>query len=204
MKFSHRFAYYLVGFFVSIASLGIYSTGIAVAESVSVISASISLVLYSKVANTQGGENAIESTLLFAKISTLLTLPLVLILLCLPYSFYALVFGSEFIDMKKVIICYSPGILSLSFSTVLIHYYSGVGKFKISAIAALISLTISVVLGWLYIPTFHLIGAALSASIALIVACFFTSFIFVRESNITFRQLLMSKNDWKKIISLVK
>ncbi|MGI8892674.1 MAG: hypothetical protein ACR2GN_04360, partial [Bacteroidia bacterium] len=81
---NYRFSYYIIEAFRGTASLGIYSVGITIAEAVWLISKSISMVQYSKIANISDLAIAQKITINMVKISFIGSLVAILILLLIP------------------------------------------------------------------------------------------------------------------------
>ena len=112
--------------------LGIYSNGVSLSESVWMISNSMAMVQYAKIANSGQLRESMLLTRDLMKISLLLSFLALTALLLLPAQFYSGLFGSGFSGIRAVLFTLSPGILLYSLVLLLDHYFSGIGKFKIN------------------------------------------------------------------------
>lgn len=139
---NYRLSYYILNHYASIASVGIYSVGIMVSESIWMISGSISLVQYARIANSNDIVYSRNLTLRLAKLSFTTTLFAVLILLLLPANIFQVVFGKDFRPVKEVMLYLSTGISIFGYSVIVSHYFAGVGKYAINTMAAFVGLVI--------------------------------------------------------------
>jgi O-antigen/teichoic acid export membrane protein len=177
--FIYRLSYYFIVYYLSEASLGVFSVGVSISEAIWHISRSVSMVQYSKVikeGNTPGSRKGVVTASLFSFVFSLLGIGFILLL---PKSVFAFVFTAECADVKQIVLLLSPGILSIAFSSVYAHFFAAIGKMKIlvlkSAIGALLTLILLVIL----LPLCGMNGACITTSIvhfvcsAILVICFF-------------------------------
>ena len=177
--FIYRLSYYFIVYYLSEASLGVFSVGVSISEAIWHISRSVSMVQYSKVikeGNTPGSRKGVVTASLFSFVFSLLGIGIILLL---PKSVFAFVFTAECADVKQIVLLLSPGILSIAFSSVYAHFFAAIGKMKIlvlkSAIGALLTLILLVIL----LPLWGMSGACITTSIvhfvcsAILVICFF-------------------------------
>jgi len=207
---STRISYYFIELFVGTVAVGIYSTGVSITEGLLLLSSSVSLVIYSKISNTDDKEYSQRLTIKLSKFCLIISVTTMIILTLLPAQFYAFIFGAEFLDVKKVIISLGAGILALSFSMVYSHYFSGIGKYYINTISSSIALIVSVSLGIIVIPHYHLVGAGLVTSFAYLMSATFLFYKFIKETKLSYKELLPSfrdvfviKNEIKKLKSQI-
>jgi O-antigen/teichoic acid export membrane protein len=174
-----RLSYYFIIFYLGNASLGIFSVGIAISESIWIISKSISMVQYSKIireGNTQNVRKGVITTSLFSIVFTMFC---VIAVLLLPSSVFGYVFGSEFSEVKQIVLLMSPGILFISFSTVYAHYFAAIGKLKIQIFKSVVGAILTLILSLILIPLWKMNGACITSSLvhfacsAIIVTYFF-------------------------------
>lgn len=178
---SFRLSYYFLEQFHDDASVGIYSNGIQIMESIWLISKSISLVQYARIANTDDKGYSQQLSIKLLKAGFMISLLCMLPLLLLPESFYLFIFGQDFVGVKEVIWILSPGVLVYNFSIILGHYFSGVGKYHINTIASSIGLLVSIVLFYLLIPRYETFGAGMATSISYAVTSIIVLIFFLKE-----------------------
>ena len=193
---NYRVAYFLILYFAGISDVGIYSTAIAIAESIWVVSNSISTVLYSKVINAASGDECIHYTKVSARHGVWFSVLLYLVLLLMPVSLYSFIFGKAFDAIKPVIFLICPGILAMSLNVVYGHYFSAIGNTKILLKKTLVGIVFTVVLAPLLLKIYGMKGAAVATSISYLASTIYLAFYFYK--NIAFK-LTDFKVDFKEI-----
>ncbi|MCK4569966.1 MAG: polysaccharide biosynthesis C-terminal domain-containing protein [Bacteroidales bacterium] len=201
---SFRLSYYFLELYHGEASVGIYSNGIQIMESIWLISKSISLVQYARIANTDDKKYSQELTVKLLKAGFLISLVCIIPLLILPESFYLFIFGKGFTGVKEVIWILAPGVLVYNFSIILGHYFSGTGKYHVNTIASSIGLVVSIILFTALIPSYVTIGAGIATSISYAVTSFVVLIFFMRETKISTSSFLLTTEDLNVIRGLFK
>jgi len=172
---SFRISFYIIEQYKGLASVGVYSNGLSIAEGIWLVAKSMSLVQYSMVANSNDRESSARFTLLLIKagiaISILLLIPLVL----MPEQFYTYIFGRGFSGVKPVIISLIPGVLIYNISILLGHYFSGTGRYYMNAGISGIGMIVSLILYFILIPRMDIYGAGFATSLSYT----FTSILFM-------------------------
>jgi len=176
---SSRLSWYFIILYLSEASLGIFSIGVAISESIWHISRSISMVQFSKIikeGNTQSTRNGIITSSL---LSFSFSLFCVIIIVLLPDSVFPHIFGAEFTGVKQIVLLLSPGTLFNSMAMVYGHYFAAVGRMKILVFKSVVGTILTSILLVVLIPLWNINGACITNSIvhfvnfAIITACFF-------------------------------
>ena len=191
-----RISVYFLKAFTGLSSVGVYGAGIQLTEGLRLIGQSISLVQFTEISNSNDKKFAVSITIKLMKFSVLLTSFAVLILLIIPTSVYSLIFGSDFNDLKYVIIALSPGVIALSSNTIFSHYFSGLGRPSISLLANGIGFVVTLAFAILLIPFFGFICAAATASASYISSVIYQYVIFKKETGTKLEQWLPVKNDF--------
>jgi len=75
-------------------------------------------------------------------------------------------FGEEFTNINRIIWTLSPGILCFGIFRILGYYFSSTGRPHINTIANLAGIFITVVLGFILIPSYNSYGAGITASLS--------------------------------------
>ena len=184
---SNRFNYYLLG---SMALVGVYSSSTSLIEGIWIISGSVSPIILSYVANQKDTGRNTKLTLLLAKLCFILGFVGVLILLVLPANFFTFLLGKDFEQTKRVMLFLSPGILCLSFSSILSHYFSGLGLQKILLTANISGLVITLCFAWPLINVYGIFGACYAASLAYFVQALVLTTVFVKQNQLSLKELL--------------
>jgi O-antigen/teichoic acid export membrane protein len=81
------------------------------------------------------------------------------VVLLLPVSLFAFVFGPEFGEVKRVVLLLAPGILAIAFSNVLGNYFSAIRQLNILIVKSFVGLVFTLVLAVWLIPKWQIDGA---------------------------------------------
>jgi len=199
--FNYRLSYYIIEKYFDRATLGVFSIGVQISESVWIISKSIAMVQYARIANSTDEAYAHRLTSDFIKITGLITVAILAVLLVLPAQFFVLIFKAGFSNVTEVILSLSPGILAVALSLMLSHYFSGSGKPWHNTISSGIGLVFTVGLGFTLIPVYGISGAGLTASAAYMAGMLYQLFIFIRRSPNGWRCLQLKQSDFAGLLT---
>ena len=189
---SNRFSFYILG---SNALVGLYSTASSLMESVWIIANGITPIVLSKISNTGDTTFNRNITLTLAKVSLLLSGVASLVVWFLPNSLFIYLLGNDFSETKNVMLFISPGILFISFSTVISHYFSGLGNLKFIAICNFAGFIFTLILAPILIKKYGLYGAAISANVTYMVSSLALFIGFFIKTKIPLLTLLNFKKD---------
>ncbi|PCH94900.1 MAG: hypothetical protein COB85_05105 [Bacteroidetes bacterium] len=199
--FNYRLSYYILELYYGTASVGIYSTGVSLAEALWLISKSIGLVQYARISNSTDSEYNRVLTIKLVKFTFIATLALLVPFLLLPNSFYVILFKhSDFSEVKQVIVYLSIGVATFSVSGMFSHYFSGIGKFHINTYASAIGFIITVSMGLLIIPKYGIQGAGITASMSYIAITLYQLVIFCKQTSTSLSEFIPKMKD----IAMVK
>lgn len=197
---NYRLSYYILDAFSGRAALGIYSGGVQVSEALVLPGKSIATVQYARISKRNNRKYAQRISAFFLKLSVLATFCGVLLIFVLPEFVYLFLFGEKFVGIKISICILSIGILFQSAEIVLSHYFSGTGQQKLNSNSAFIGLTATLIGGFLLIPQYNAIGAAITSTLS-----YFSMLIYLgwcmRKQNIYGSKIFLIQ---KRDINLVK
>jgi len=196
---SFRMSFYFLDRFHGESAVGVYSNGISLAESVWLIAKSISLVQYSRIANSNDRNYSQKLTVQLSKASAFLSLIILIPLVLFPSSFYEIIFGSGFSGVKEVIWSLSLGVIIYNFSILLGHYFTGTGRYHINAIASSAGLVVSLILFFTLIPRYDITGAGIATSVSYLFTTIILLIIFIKDNPANFRNSLKMKGDYKNL-----
>ena len=192
---SFRMSFYVLNAYHGESSVGVYSTGISLAESVWLIAKSISLVQYARIANTDDRAYSQRITVQLSKASLLLSVVVLIPLLLFPAHVYTYVFGEGFGDVRLVIWALSGGVIIYNLSILLGHYFSGTGRYHINTLASMGGLIVAVSLFYLLIPSYSIAGAGIATSISYLFTTLILLIFFVRDNPGNFMRSLSFRGD---------
>lgn len=198
---SFRLSYYVLDHYHGEAVVGVYSNGISLAESIWMISKSISLVQYARISNLKERPIAARLTVRLIKFSLAASLVILVPLLLLPADFYTFTFGEGFSDTRMVIWTLAFGVLVYNFSILTGHYFSGTGRYQVNAIASSLGLVASVILYFTLIPRFSMAGAGWATSISYLITTIILMTLFNRENKGWYKDLVPTKGDIRQLKS---
>ena len=193
---NYRLSFYILAFYYSTSLVGIYSTGIAVCESVWIISNSIIKVQYARISNSSDITYCRVLTIKLSKISLLLTVIATIFIFLLPQDFFIFIFGKNFGAIHTVIFSVCIGIASIGMTILYNHYFAGIGKLYINTIGSSIGFAFTLVFGLILIPKYGLVGAGVTSSISYLATSTFITIVFMKETKIKFIELLPTMEDY--------
>lgn len=196
---SFRLSFYVLDRFHGEAAVGIYSNGISIAESIWLISKSISLVQYARISNTENRKESAVLTARLIKFSFFASLLLLIPLVIMPSSFYTWIFGDGFEQTGTVIWTLAFGVLVYNFSILIGHYFSGTGRYQVNAISSSLGLIASVILYYTLIPSYGITGAGFATSLSYFITTVILIIIFNRENKGWWKELIPTGKDLQQI-----
>jgi O-antigen/teichoic acid export membrane protein len=194
---SFRLSFYVLDHYHGTSAVGVYSNGISLAESIWLISKSISLVQYARISNLDDRQRSARLTVLLIKASVVVSLLIMIPLFFLPVSFYVFLFGEGFESTRIVIRTLTAGVLIYNFSILLGHYFSGTGRYFVNALASTIGLAVSITLYLLLIPACDVAGAGWATSASYMITTLFLITWFSCENPGSMKSFLIWKEDLK-------
>jgi O-antigen/teichoic acid export membrane protein len=167
---ANRRSYYILET-ISMASVGLYSTASTLMESsVLIISNGIAPVILSKISSTGDTLFNQSMTLALAKVSFLLSCLAAIVVYLLPTELFVSLLGIGFKGTREIMLWIAPGILFVCFSTVLSHYFSGIGNLRFIALCNFMGFICTISLAPFLIKAYGLKGAAMTANISYFVS----------------------------------
>jgi len=189
---SNRYNYYIL---TSAMVVGIYSAATSLIESAWIISASVSPIVLTYVANRSDKVEGGLLTFLLAKVCFLISVIVVLTLMIVPQAIFTFVLGQDFDNVKEIMLYLSPGVLCISFSSILSHYFSGLGQQRVMLIANCSGLVITLCSSYWFIEHYGVLGACYTASLAYTMQSLVLTVVFMRENSLGFFSLFSLKNE---------
>lgn len=188
---SNRFNYYMIG---SAALIGIYASATSLIESLWIISGSVSPVILTRVANQRDPAGNVRLTLVLSKISFLLSVFAAVILLFLPTDFFTYFLGKDFSETKTVMLYLLPGVLCISFSNIISHYFSGQGKQNILLRANTAGLLVTLCTSYFFIQSYGLKGACFAASMSYFAQASVLTVVFLSSNKLNLKNLFSTSD----------
>ena len=169
---NYRADLFILAIYKEPAEVGIYSISVVVAESLLLISESLSIVLAPKVGRSKGIEGR-ELTNKVLYYNFLILTFLSFIIAVTGYWLIPVVFGNEYLTSFYSSLILLPGIIVIGLASNLASYFIGVGNTSIFMTASTLSLISNIVMDFLFIPKYGMYGAATASTIS-----YFVSFLY--------------------------
>ena len=191
-----RLNYFLIQRFAGLGSVGLLDAGTKISESVWNISRSVSFIEYSSVAKTSEATEQKRITLQLFKL-TFCALALVMgcILLVPEWIYTDYLFSAEFKGIRKGGL--SIGIVALGCNSIISHYFIGSGKIRYSTASSCVGLIALLISGFLLIPSYGVVGSAITTSIAFTSMLVFSLTVFSRQTLTRWNEFLPDKKDFQ-------
>ncbi|MEI6695282.1 MAG: polysaccharide biosynthesis C-terminal domain-containing protein [Bacteroidota bacterium] len=199
-----RLSYYLLEKYKGVEQVGIYSNGVSLTEAVWMISGSMAMVQYARISNSSDYKSSQKLTVDLTKISFLISFAIIFLMILLPSEFYSYIFGKEFVNINRIMLCLAPGVIVYSFSLLIGHYFSGTGKIYINTISSSFGLIITLLLSFWAIPQWGFYGAAIVTSISYIITSTVVVYFFRKESGYGIKDLFPQWIDVKMYTERLK
>lgn len=193
---SNRYNFYLLG---NTVLVGVFSSSSSLIESIWIISGSVSPIILTHIANSSNNQQNSRLTLSLAKICFAISCLLVAVLFFIPSSFFTALLSKDFSETKNIMMYLSPGILSISFSTIISHYFAGQGKQKIIVTANVLGLITTMIFSPILISKYNLYGASYATSFSYFISSLTLIWFFIKESNITIVDFFNLKPNLKNL-----
>ena len=202
--FNLRLSYYLLDSYIGRGQVGVFSRSVSLAEAIWIISNSIALVQYARIANADDRAYSQKLTLDLSKICLVISAVAVIVLALLPSQVYTFVFGPDFGEMVGIIRILAPGVLFYCMFLILGHYYSGIGRYQMNTFAALCGLAVTFALGFTLIPRYDITGAAITSAVSYTVNAIFLFIFFLKESHFKGKDFILRKSEVENYIAELK
>lgn len=183
---SNRYNYFIIG---SVAMVGVYASSTSLMEKVWIIGGSISPIILTRIANRKDDSGNARVTLTLAKLSLGLSLVCTAVVYFLPDSFFTGLLGKDFQEVRSLMLYLAPGVLCISFSTIISHYFSGLGQQRVLLFANLAGLGITLLLSYPLVSRFGMHGAALTASASYAMQALVLCLLFWKTNGLRFADL---------------
>ena len=157
--FNYRLTYYMLNHFIGQGSVGVFSIGVAIAEAIWIVGRSVAVVQFSNVLEQGDTSQSRRETMRLALVSLGVSTLCISVVLLLPESLFAFIFGPEFGAAKRVVLLLTPGVLSIAFSNVIGNYFSAVRSLNILIVKYAIGLLCTLFLSLWLIPRWQMDGA---------------------------------------------
>ena len=201
---NYRISIFLLNKFSSIENVGIYSVALRITEAIWMISSSIALVQYARVSNQKNDFESIHLTIKLSKVSLAVTLLATGMFVCLPSDIFIFLFGREFTNIPKIGLALSVGIVSIGYSTIFAHFFSGKGKYSYNVYVCIIGFLINLLGNLLFLKSYGMMAAAFTSTVSYAVMSGILFLLFVKKTDTPMNALWLKMQDFQDIVLKIK
>ena len=184
---------------VTMAQIGIYSIGVALAEKVWLIPDAVKDILLSRLCKEKGrGEEEVAKII---RINLVVTVATVLFTALVSKPFVNIVYGEEYMGADVITVIMLAGVIGMIFYKMVYSYNVSLGKRAVNLTFLGVAAAVNVIGNLIFIPSFGIYGAALTSVISYTLCgiCFLVYFKCV--SGVPLRRMLFIQ---KEDIALIK
>jgi O-antigen/teichoic acid export membrane protein len=191
---SYRLDYWIVTNLLGAGAVGVYTLGVGLAQYLWLLPGAVSAVLFANVAGDHAFdfERAMRLGRVVLLFCALAAIALSAVINPLVYYIY----GDAFIESAIVFSVLCFGVVPFCLSKIFASVLAGRGRIGTNLFAAGIGAVLTVILDFILIPDYGLIGAAVASSIAYIATTFVVLYAITQLSGCNWGQLLfINRND---------
>lgn len=188
---NYRVDMLIIAFLLNPIQVGYYTIAVNITERIWFLSQAVSTVLFPRISKMSDEEAKVQLTTFTIKIMLLTSIIMGVILLFLSDIFVNILFGSEY-QMSAIILVYLiPGIVFGSISRLIANDFAGRGKPEYNLYTSIFTLISNIVLNFILIPIFGVIGAALATSITYLINLILKCILYRRLTKVSYKNLLL-------------
>jgi O-antigen/teichoic acid export membrane protein len=192
--FNYRLDAFLVNFYRGAADVGLYSTGVGVAELIWYIPNAISSTLFPK-SSTLTRETSARLTAQASRQSLLVAVGLSLAGVLLGPVLIPLFYGADFAPSVEPFLLLLPGILGITITKIISANLAGVGKPQYTTYTAATTVVVTILLDVLLIPGYGINGAAVASTVAYLASAVLIVMWFCRESGLRWTDTIIPRRE---------
>ena len=196
-QINYRVGEYILQGFWGTAAVGIYAAAVQLGEGIWTISRSAALVQYARLSNLSNIERGKKLTFLLSKGIIVITALGFVFLSLLPISFFTLVFGEEFTEVRKIIRLMAPVLTLYSVAFLYSHFFASQGDFKRNSLTSFSGMIITLITGFIFIPKMSIYGIIITQSITYTAMLIMLGYFMYREHPKAGRWIFPGKKDYR-------
>lgn len=201
----YRVDIYIISYFMSNASIGLYAIAVNIVERLWMISESVSMVLFSKLTATKEESKKDEFSIYTLKMNFLMSFTGGIVILLTIKIFLTVFFGDKYEGSYIFVLILLPGVVLHSVTMMMKKILEARGNPGRNAIASVTCLIMNVILNFILIPQIGLVGAAVATSITYILYFFIQASSLRQKFNIKKRSYLFIRfKDYVDLYNIIR
>jgi len=178
---NYRVVFFIIAYYLGQSELGVFNNALVLGESIWILGHSLGQILHIKILNSSNELENRKTTQKWLFINLGGTLIMCFVLNIIPNSFWIMLFSKDFSSMKVLFPYLSLGIVFFSVSNILNHFFHAKNQFKLILSINFVGLVCGLIMMFLLMPEFKLIGAALSWSFGLFIPMLIYIYWFIKK-----------------------
>ena len=176
---------------VSVAEIGIYSIGVALAEKLWIVSDAVKDILLSRLSKGKGT----KEVAIVMRLTFFISIFMVIGIILLGYPFINILYGNEYSGAYNVTVIIVFGIISMVFYKIISTYNIVHGKQKTNVILLGSSIIINIISNLVMIPIMGYKGAAVASVVSYSMCSILFLIIFSKDSGIDMKKLILVQKE---------
>jgi O-antigen/teichoic acid export membrane protein len=194
---SYRADIFFIGFFLSEEYVGWYYIGMVIAEKLHYLVTPTSTILFPAAAHSEDQQ---KKTPILLRINFAFIFITASILGISAHKLIPLIFSSQYVNSVDPLLLLLPGVVALTFSSILGADLSARGLPHIQMYITIFIFILKLIINIIAIPKIGMLGAALSATISYIVAAILIIYYYKKISGVAISKLLIPRiSDLRKM-----
>ena len=198
---------YIIAYFLELEAVAFYVVAVGIATLLWLIPNTLGVVLFPALSATDDQNNIHLLTALICRHTIFVTGSAAIVLSLLGKPMIQILYGSTYNASFLAMLLILPGILMMSVYKVIVRNFSSRNRQQVSVFAAVIALSLNILLNFYLIPKYGIEGAAVASTISYGVASTILIAKLKIESGIALHNMLLINNrdlnDYKKVINLI-
>lgn len=191
----------ILRFFEGFEQIGYYSVGVALANQVWLVPDAFKEVLFSKTAQ----DDSIDDIKISIKVNLYISLAIIAGITLLGKPLLVILYGAEYLPSYAVTVIIFIGLIPMIFYKMIISLFNAKGKQKLSFWILLLSAIINIIMNFILIPIYGIIGAAVASVFSYSICGVLFTYIFMREFNVKLKELIFfDKAEFNRLIHIFK
>lgn len=184
----------LIGYFLGVVEVGLYSIALLLVEKSWFFTTAISNALFPILRASATGS---ELTARLVRVSVFFTLIFAIFLVLTGKLLIPFIFGDDYTESWTPLLWLLPGVIALTIPKVLVTQFAAMDKMQFAVFSSGPALVVNILLNVFLIPEFGLKGAAIATSISYVMYFVVNVYFYKRLTNVQIKQLLfLQKQDW--------
>ncbi len=201
MSFNYNADIIVLKYLSSSYSVGLYSVGVQLANMLWLIPDAFKDILFYKTSQ----KDSVNEIVAVTKLNIYFNIVVIIGFLILGKWFIYIMYGSEFVPAFSVTILLFIGGISMTIYKLIHPLYIAKGKQKMIFVILLISVITNIILNFILIPKYDIIGAAFASVVSYSVCGIVFLIIFCREYSIPFSDfIIIKKGEINMLVEKVK